>query len=224
MPTVRFGKKADFEFHSDIRLQGVESVLEHINEFVPHARDQAILRKEHELLASDTDDHELIEAELDVLKDDWSSRLPSYFLGSVAVLLWADVEILINRFADEVRTERGTMLAFDDIARPSPSSRRRKYVQAVLGQTLKDDGLLEDIYFLRNLVAHHNGDTSAQSDSRKKRVDAIIRSNPGLRLVNGFLLLDATYLQAAIAATRQLFDTLGSLHPSGEPPLVEIEP
>jgi hypothetical protein len=98
------------------------------------------------------------------------------------VLLWGELEAVIERFATEIRAVKSISLAFADVSGGSTYSRLRKYVQAVLGVELPDNSGVEDLQFLRNLYAHHGGDTTSQSDSKMKRIKAIAKAYAGVSL------------------------------------------
>lgn len=223
MPTFRFGQSAMFEIESHMRIEGVERTLEYLEDFLLHAKEQAFLRKRRELSSCKEDDRELLEAELEIMEDEWRGRFPAYFYGSLVVLLWGEVEALIEHFADDVRTVKAISLALGDVAGPSPYSRLRKYVQAVLGVDIPESSQLEDLYFLRNLYAHHGGDTTNQSASRMKRINAIVRTNDGVYIAEPFLVVNGQYISSASSVTLVLSKRLRALHPSPESSLVEIE-
>jgi len=178
------------------RIESVERALESLEEFFPHAKDQAFLRKRQELRATeDRIDREAIEAELDLMDLEWSGRFPAYFYGSLLVLLWSEIEAVIERFAKEVQENKGVSLTFGDIGGTSTYSRVRKYIEAVLGNKLQENSFVEDLQFLRNIYAHHGGDISGLSSNRKKRIKAIARSNAGVTEEDTYVLVSADYFE-----------------------------
>jgi len=222
--TIRFGQRAMFEMEAQWRIDGVERALEHLDAFLPHAKDQAFLRKSQELTsAKEQFDREAIEAEIEMMELEWLGRFPANFYGSLVVLLWAETEKIIERFAAEVKAAKQIGLAFADTNGSSAYSRLRKYVEAVLGTLLPENSAIEDLEFLRNLYAHHGGDVTGQSEGRMKRVKAILRTRAGVTQFDEFVIADSTYILSAIHATYGLIKALRAAHPSTEPDVIELQ-
>lgn len=212
-----------FEMDAQFRIETIDRALDSLEEFFPHARDQAFLRKRQELKSCrNHSDRELIESELDVMTMEWSGHFPAYFYGSILVLLWSEVEAVILRFASEVRSVKEISLSLDEVVGSSAYSRLRKYVEAVMGVSLPDNSVLEDLHFLRNLYAHHGGDLAHETPVRMKRIEAIMLARAGVTKVEDFLLVDAAYLRHARDCALELVKLLRSIHPSPEPSLVEL--
>jgi hypothetical protein len=139
---------------------------------------------------------------------EWSSRLPAYFYGSLVVLLFSEIDIIIETFAREIKEIKGISLALGDIAGSQSYSRLRKYVQAILNVSLRESSAMDDLQCLRNLYAHHGGDTRSQSEKKLKRIDEIIRTRKGVSKSETFILVDATYLRSAMDAALALVGEL----------------
>ena len=56
---------------------------------------------------------------------------------------------------------------------------------------------INDLYVLRNALAHANGLVSANSDDGKRRIEAIVGRNPTIELNGGFIVPSAEYLRSA---------------------------
>jgi hypothetical protein len=222
--SFRFGQSAQFEMEAQWRIESVERALEHLEDFLPHAKNQAFLRKRQELKAAkEAYDREAIEAELDMMELEWRGRFPANFYGSLVVLLWAELEKIIERFAAEVRSIKHISLAFKDVGGSSAYSRLRKYVEAVLGVSLPDNSAVEDLEFLRNLYAHHGGDFTEYQEGRLKRIKAILKAHEGVSQVDEFIIANAIYLRSAVEAANGVIKALREAHPSTEPGLVELD-
>ena len=223
MKTIRVGQSAMFEMDAHWHIESVARTLEYLEDFLPHAKDQAFLRKRQELTSCKKSfEKEEVEAELELMKLEWNGRFPAYFYGSLLVLLWGEIEAVIERFTAETRSIRSVSLAFSDIKGRNAYNRLRKYVQAILGVSVPENSTIEDLQFLRNLYVHHGGDISSQTDAQLKRIHEILRTYPGVSQSDTFILVDAKYLEAAMDNVVSLIKALRSVHPSTEPGLVEI--
>ena len=218
MSAAQLPRGALFSILSHNRLWNFDRLVECVEDFVPHAKDQMLLRRRQELTTAQPHDVEYLESDLELVTLEWSSRYPAHFFGNLVVLLSGEVEIVMGDFTNQVKEAKKLLLAFKDIARPSPYSKLRKYVQVALAHELKENNMLDDLYFLRNLFAHHGGEASSKSEKQLRRVEAIIRSNPGLTLVEGYVVVQPDYLYAATDAALLLVRTLADIHPErGEP-------
>ncbi len=224
MTTFRFGQSAEFEMHAHWRIESVARTLEYLEDFLPHAKDQAFLRKKQELKSCKKSfERDEVEAELELMELEWNSRFPAYFYGSLLVLLWGEIEAIIERFAAEIQSIKSVSLAFNDIRGRYAYNRLRKYVQAILGASVPENSTIKDLQFLRNLYAHHGGDISSLSDAQTRRIHAILRTYPGVSQSDTFLVVGAKYLESAMDNAVSLIKALRAVHPSTEPGLVEID-
>ena len=202
-----------FALMASSRLWSFDRLIECVDDFVPHARDQMLLRRQQELINAKDESIDELDAELELTKIEWSSRFPAHFYGNLVVLLSAELEIIFGHFAAQVREAKALLLAFDDIAGPSPYSRLRKYTQVALNVALPENSMLEDLYFLRNIFAHHGGEITHQSDQRKRRIEAISRSSLGVSVSETYVIVSHEYLYAASDSAGKLARTLSDIHP-----------
>ncbi|MCH9049717.1 MAG: hypothetical protein IIA72_01315 [Proteobacteria bacterium] len=224
MKTFRLGQSATFEMDAHWRIESVARTLEYLEDFLPHAKDQAFLRKRQELTSCKKRyEREEVEAELELMELEWNGRFPAYFYGSLLVLLWGEIEAVIERFAAEIQSIKSVSLAFNDIRGRHAYNRLRKYVQAILGVSVPENSTIEDLQFLRNLYAHHGGDIGSQSNARMKRIHEILRTYPGVSQSDTFIVVNAKYLEEAMDNVVSLIKALRDVHPSTEPGLVEID-
>jgi hypothetical protein len=198
-----------FGIEAHLRIGDVEDALKYLEEFLPHAKCQAFLRKKQELQPSrDSTETYAKKIQLEMMELEWNSRLPAYFYGSLVVLLFSEIEIIIEGFAREIKEIKGISLALGDIAGSQSYSRLRKYVHAILNVSLRENSAIDDLQCLRNLYAHHGGDTRSQSEKKLKRIGEIIRNRKGVSKSETFILVDATYLRSAMSAALALVSEL----------------
>ncbi|MGC5802468.1 hypothetical protein [Ralstonia pseudosolanacearum] len=224
MANFRLGEKAAFSLAAEMSIQNIDRILENLEDFFPNAKAQAFLRKQQELSScTDKRERDIIESELDLMEIEWRGSFPAYFFWSLLVLLWGEIEKLLDRFATEARSNKGFEYELSDIKGNFTYSRFRKYVQTILGARLQENNAVDDLQFLRNLYAHHSGEISSYPESKMKRINSIIQHNAGVSQLDSLILVDATYIRSAINNARSLFRTLSDIHPSGEPTFVETD-
>ena len=89
-----------FALMASSRLWGFDRLVECVDDFVPYAHDQMVLRGERELQSAQPDDIEEADAQLWLTKAEWSSRFPAHFYGNLVVLLSAELETIFSHFDD----------------------------------------------------------------------------------------------------------------------------
>jgi hypothetical protein len=222
-----------FALNAKSRIESVIEILQSLEQFFPHARDQALLRAQARLMAArtagDEERAEEIEFALSTIKTEWESRFRAYFYGSVAVLLWSEFEAIIERFAETVQQEENVAFTLRDVKGRSTYSRFRKYIARVLGSTLPATNAVEDLQFLRNLYAHHGGEISTEPAKRKNRIRAIA-GNLGVTLKHAYpqfgkrassgpetyLIVDADYIKRTANSLFLVIDRLREVLPVNE--------
>ncbi|BAH40769.1 MAG TPA: hypothetical protein DGD08_18190 [Gemmatimonas aurantiaca] len=187
------------------------------NEYDLWALGEYLDRLEAQLVTLRTSDEARTFAELSAegLLDDEESRTiawqgleeradrvyPRLLRGPFLVALWGCYEATILNVAESIATERKLSLQHRDIRGESAVARARKYFVDYLDIALDKDPIREmrinDLYVLRNALAHANGLVSANSDDGKRRIEAIVGRNPTIELNGGFIVPSAEYLRSA---------------------------
>jgi len=221
----RFGQRAAFIFDADMRMRSAARTLGYLDSFLLHAKEQAFLPENLEFGLEDSPwEQEALEAELEFLDLEWSERIPSYFYGSLVILIWGELEAIIERFTKESQLIKSASISFKDTEGKTIYSRLKKYTLATLGVTLPAANFIDDLQFLRNIFAHHGGDIRSKSGANTvKRIKQIEKKYPGVSLLESYVVVNSEYLNLSLERANSLIETLHSIHPSDEPDWVEIE-
>lgn len=181
-----------------------------IEEFFPVIRDQlnvrfkARMRKEGAVL------HEAdLEEETDIHKWMVEGLIAGFLGGSVVVAIWAAFEQGVDNIAEYVREKEGLPLRLCDLKDGSLRQKTEKYLFSLTRTEFTFPDSLADVQFLRNIYAHHNGDTNTLSVEQRKKAQDIVRSTQGVSFVDDHqIVIQSTYLQSCVSRVDSCLDAL----------------
>ena len=86
MKELKIAGALAFDMDVRWRIESVADTLEYLEEFLPHAKEQAFLRKRQQLKSSNKVMREAIEYQLKMMESDWGSIFPCYFYCSLVII------------------------------------------------------------------------------------------------------------------------------------------
>ncbi len=157
----------------NVRIAGLETALEVVEDQLTHARDQATVRlrarhkRDGDVLHPDDQAQDLYELEVTI-----DQILPRVFRGGFVLTLWSVFEVVVKDMAEYAYAQR--QLPFDSkvFRQPNFLTQMNGVYSQNLGVVAFPDtevrSQLDSLRLLRNALVHHNGSVAALPDSLRR--------------------------------------------------------
>jgi hypothetical protein len=151
-----------------------------------------------------------IEADDSELQQAWQEHtwrvtqvFPRFVRGPFVIALCAAYEAGVKEVANDVRRTKGFSLSLSDIRADNFIKSANKYLLAAAQHPLDDDPArlqrIGDLFSVRHLLAHANGDLRRLDDKTEKQVASLTKQYPELHVVDRWLIPSQAFLDAAYA-------------------------
>jgi hypothetical protein len=133
--------------------------------------------------------------------------------NSFVVSCWATHEMYFERFAEYVQFAKNIRLAPNQV-KGERIPRLRTYFSHVLNVPLsvdeKDSRYLDQLYLVRNAVAHGNGSVDGVHEDKRGKLDEFVRSNRNLTLKGRYLTFGEPFCEEALTVVTRVLKQINN--------------
>jgi len=208
----------DEEAYPVLRIAGefaaLGKYLQLLDRFLPHIKGQtalaenARLRRDFKGLSRDD-----LRDYYDELEWVTESLVPRYFRGAYVLAVCAATESALKDLVNYCRKRTKTRLKHSDLKDRQTREGYELYLETLFREPLQVPpefvARIDDLFLVRNCIAHANGDLTAERDEkRKKRILKLADRHVGLSVKHNELLLDKSFLKGAFESGAQYVNAL----------------
>lgn len=195
-------------FRIDLRFIEIEAELWALGEFlhVIESQVQYLIKQDEVRMRADLAEQHLPweDPEVQAAFEEHDLRVshvfPRFLRTPFVVALCATYESAIEELAGDLATSTRRNLRLRDIRANSWLDSARKYFDAVLSIPLDGNTerlrFIEDLFVVRNAIAHANGQVRSIPDSKLRRLKEVGSRHPGV-VIGEIVMLDGAFLEEA---------------------------